>query len=248
MSSLASDIQYAPSSQMEELQLFPLEIIRTLIFSAVSYFLGLLFILLMWFFFFHPHLYFCPSYPRRLAQMSLYWDNSKPCPGFVRCPKQMKISQLSQENKFPFCLQLPLGVKECSEHTLKPKILTASSCPLCASVALCLLSVCVWPGGGLVCDLAPPQKRKNGTCKKNNFQKRRDRRELTLTRPPVCVCVSCIEVESVYQFWIWSCLIPLLTDCCVALVAHQSVNPNGENPDKSWQMKMSVQLTATHRE
>lgn len=63
----------------------------------------------------------------------------------------MKISQLSQENKFPFCWHLPLGVKECSEYTLKPKILTAESCPLCASVVLSLLSVCVtrrWSGLG----------------------------------------------------------------------------------------------------
>lgn len=42
-----SDIQYAAPSKMEELLLFPLEVIRTLILSAVCYFLGLLFVLLL---------------------------------------------------------------------------------------------------------------------------------------------------------------------------------------------------------
>ena len=117
MSSLVSDIRYAVSShnfQGSQLLSWPS---------------------------FHPFLLFpsTPIFLPILPRMSLYWDNSKPCPGFVRFPKQMKISRLSQENKFPFCLRLPLGVKECSENTLKSKILTSASCPLCASVMLSLV-------------------------------------------------------------------------------------------------------------
>lgn len=84
----------------------------------------------------------------------------------------MKISQRSQENEFPLCQLLALGVKECTEHTLASKTLTAASCPLCASVVLSLLRVCVFdPGGGLVLDLTPPQKCKARKCKKNKFKK-----------------------------------------------------------------------------
>lgn len=114
VSSLVSDIQYAASSQMEELQLFPLEIIHTLIFSAVSYFLGLVFVLLLWLFF-SIHTYISAH----LTPNFFVLGQQQTLSGFVRCPRQMKISQLSQENKFPFCLQLPLGMKECSEYTLK---------------------------------------------------------------------------------------------------------------------------------
>lgn len=111
----------------------------TLIFSVVfSYFVGL-FVLFVGSFFPPSTPIFLPILPR----MSPYWDNSKPRPGFVGCPKQMKISQRSQENEFPLCQLLALGVKECTEHTLASKTLTAASCPLCASVVLSLLSVCV---------------------------------------------------------------------------------------------------------
>lgn len=100
-----------------------------------------------------------------LASSSLFWDHFFPLPHPYFCPSYPHVSILGQQQTLSwFCWvsktnenfsvfsgkwirPLPaLGVKECTEHTLMSKTLTAASCPLCASLVLsvCLTQEVVW--------------------------------------------------------------------------------------------------------